>query len=100
MKESPEALWMSRLFKNVPLAEYHDTLYVTLMLLLRSKHIHSYFQRDLGRQSVIDIFRSVAKIDRNLKDAYKTYSVNDKMIRELDLYLSGKSSQSQSDANN
>ena len=51
-KNDPEAVWMSKLGKNVPLAEYHDTLYVTLMLLLKSEHIKTYFQRDIGNKSI------------------------------------------------
>ena len=71
MKETDAATYMSKLYKNPHLAEYHDTLFITLMLLLKSREICSYFQRNLGQKSNSELFKAVTKIDKGLGKAFK-----------------------------
>ena len=40
----PTTQYMNKLPRNMALSDYHDTLYITLMLILKSRHILTYLQ--------------------------------------------------------
>ena len=79
----PSAEYMNQLPRNLPLSEYHDTLYITLMLILKSRHIITYLQIGL-RKSNAELLKQLIRIERKPFTIYSKYDITDCKIRKLE----------------